>query len=157
MIKSIENLKNKSPFTDKGITYSLYDLTLPTYINSNISLTNMYTCNDYDNSRFDTISSNIFNDPDLLDLLMFINDYDNPLNIMSSDIILYCEPSLVNLFKNTTEVNHDLKDSLIQYDKSTIIDSNRVNYINNDYSLPPTINSVPTSGVNVSGNNIIIG
>ena len=157
MIKSIENLTVRSSFTDKGITYSLYDLTIPTYVNSNTSLTGIYSCNDYDNMRFDTISNNIFSDPDLLDVLMFINDYDNPLNIMSSDNILYCDPSSINLFKNNSDVSNDLRDSLIQHNKSNISDPNRINYINNDYSLPPTINSTPTSGVNISGNNIIIG
>jgi hypothetical protein len=158
MIKSIENLTTEYKFTNKmGNTQSYYDLTIPTFVNSLSSLTNYYTTTNDDNMRLDNISNNLLGDSDLLDLLMFINDYDNPLNVMQGDIIYYCNSESINLFQNNTDTENKLQISLIQNDKSTIVDSNRSKYKNSNYSLPPTINSTPNPGVNISGNNIIIG
>lgn len=98
---------------------------------------------------------------DYTDVILFINNISNPLNIREGDVISYpINPSDLDKFiysGNTSSDREQILSSLSYVDKSNKVDSSRKKYIENNYILPPTVNDTPKKPVDVSGTKLKIG
>jgi len=160
--KSIADIKKESP-------NGLFDLSTPnlTY-RSDVNL-NSYTVDQGDIMRIDIIFQKIYgleaNEVGMslenIDIILFINGIDNPLNIIKGQVILY--PSLDDMEKfRKTEEQIDqsrlsIKEKLIVPNKSTKKDKNRLRYIEQDYSLPPVVLRTPKAPIRLDGSRMSVG
>lgn len=98
---------------------------------------------------------------DYIDVLMFINNISNSLNIKENDTIIYpINPSDLDrfIFSGTNDTEREaIMASLSYVDKSNKIDKSRKDFKENNYVLPPTLNESPKLPVNVNGTKIQIG
>lgn len=134
----------------------LYDLTNPTFkVNGNFTL-KQYVVEQYEEMRLDLVSVKVMGSQDYIDFLLDLNRIDNPLNIKQGDVILYVDPSVVENFRIKPETE-DIKKKLFDANKISQTDKSRKEYIENDYSLPPTIMNSPVPSLKYSNNKITIG
>lgn len=97
-----------------------------------------------------------------VDIILKLNNIDNPLNIKKGMILRYPNFGSLNSFRfETDEESKSSKKSLVQKlakpNKQTKTDPNRKKYVDNDFSLPPTVNSKPKQPIIVEGNSFKIG
>lgn len=154
-IKSLETLKYDSN-TD------LFDMFIPQFLNTGAEL-NTYVVQIYEEMRIDSVMMSMYNnDVNVLsdiDVILFINGIDNPLNIQVGDILYY--PPIENLssYRNVydSKQSTDVKKILATPNKTTKTDNNRTSYVENGYTLPPVVMEQPKEPVRVENNKIVIG
>lgn len=126
-----------------------------------------YTVPDWQEMRIDLVISSIYgnsqNAMEAIDVILALNDIDNPLNIKAGMVIIYpYKIESIDSFRYESaglmkeEVTNPL-DKLGKANKNTRVDSNRKAYIQNGYSLPPTVNKTPINPVRIEGTDILIG
>lgn len=107
--------------------------------------------------RMDLVSQDIFSSDNYLDLVCNLNEIDNPLNIMGDDIIFVTNAEASGLFRIDEIGIQDLPKNLVDNTKTTKIDPNRRNYVEQNYSSTPTMNPTPTDPVRSNQGVILIG
>lgn len=148
IIKDLQNL---------SIIDDLYDLTESTFVTQNIPLY-PYEVQRGEEMRIDLVSDSIFNTLDYTDVLLNINNIDNPLNIKEGSIIYYSDTNVMDALRISQPTSDTLVTTkLSNTNKSTRVDRNRKDYIEKNYSLSPNILDTPTDQVRISGDNLIIG
>ena len=130
-IYDIENIKKN----DKGI----YDLTQLTFKYRNDVQLFTYTVQQGEEMRIDLVSESIYGSVEYVDLIMSINYIDNPLNIKEGVILLYPDPSKIDLFRIVEEKKQNVQNKIVNTNKTTRKDKNRENYLTQGYSLPPVV------------------
>lgn len=154
-IKSLETLKYDSN-TD------LFDMFIPQFLNTGAEL-NTYVVQIYEEMRIDSVMMSMYNnDVNVLsdiDVILFINGIDNPLNIQVGDILYY--PPIENLssYRNVydSKQSTDVKKILSTPNKTTKTDNNRTSYVENGYTLPPVVMEQPKEPIRVENDKIVIG
>lgn len=116
-----------------------------------------YEVNPNEEMRIDIISNNLYSTTDYCDFLLDINGIDNPLNIMSGDILLYVPQDQINYFHVDESTAKTIRNTYLNATKISKVDQNRQAYIENNLSLPPTFLQVPSSAVKIVGNKIVLG
>lgn len=148
IIKDLQNL---------SIIDDLYDLTESTFVTQNVPLY-PYIVQRGEEMRIDLVSDSIFNTLEYADILLNINNIDNPLNIKEGSIIYYSDTNVMDALRTSQPTSDTLVTSkLSNTNKSTRVDRNRKDYIEKNYSLSPNILDTPTDQVRISGDNLIIG
>lgn len=134
----------------------LYDFTQPTF--KNLSVNSIYesTVEPHEEMRIDIICDRLMGSNEYVDFLLNFNDIENGLNIKSGDIIRYVDISTVDFFRVKPD-DTTLTKSLLNINKQTRKDSNRQQYLEDNFSLPPTLLDTPIESVQVKGNQVIIG
>ena len=167
-INSLNDIKKDTILTSD----SLYDLfTITFFYNSSILLNN-YTVTIDDEMRIDSVFKNMFNiDISMLstylsdiDVILFINNIDNPLNIKEGMILKYpTKISDLDKFRyvlpsdmNNTSVTQQLATPNTP-NKITRVDKTRQSYIENDYSLSPVVLDTPREPVRITNGRFSIG
>lgn len=154
---------------NKNFTEEFYDLSTPNLIYRTDVSFSEYTVEQGDDMRIDLIFKKMYalepNEVDTviqnIDIILFINNIDNPLDIMKGQILIY--PSLKDFDKfrrdeeQLEESRVSIKEKLTVPNKSTKKDSNRLKYIEQDYSLPPVVLRNPKQPVRLDGNKMSIG
>ena len=150
---------------------NLYNLFQPTFIfNTAVSLQEYEVTRD-DEMRIDMIFMNIYQYDismlqyylDNIDVLLFINNIDNPLNIKAGMILRYPSPDDFDRFRYTDTLENLSTDVTKQLatpnlpNKTTKVDPNRQSYLENDYSLPPVVLDVPREPVRIEDGRFSIG
>jgi hypothetical protein len=114
--------------------------------------------------RIDLVMMSIYNTPyslPELDVILFINNIDNPLSINKGDIILY--PPIEALssyryeFDDSAKAGENVRKVLAVPNKTTLKDPNRKKFLENGYVLPPTVLDVAKPPVRVEGDKIVVG
>jgi hypothetical protein len=157
---------------DTSINGSLYDLFTITFLYDTRIILSDYTVTSYDEMRIDLVLSNMYNfdfvnlDSYLgdIDVILFINNIDNPLNIKEGMILKYPSThSDIDKFRyvlpsdmNNTSVTQQLATPNLP-NKTTRVDKTRQNYIENDYSLSPVILDTPREPVRITNGKFSIG
>ena len=152
-------------------TQNLYNLFQPTFIyNSSVTLQEYEVTMD-DEMRIDLIFMNMYQyDISMLqyyleniDVLLFINNIDNPLNIKAGMILRYPNPDDYDRFRYddkletlSTDVTKQLATPNLP-SKTTKVDPNRQAYLENDYSLPPVVLDTPREPVRIQDGRFSIG
>jgi hypothetical protein len=111
---------------------------------------------------YDLLPTDVGNYLENIDVLLALNNIDNPLNIQAGMIIKYPELGSFDSFRfEEDEESKAKKKSLAQKlgkpNKKTKVDPSRKKFKENDFSLPPTVNPKPKAPVTVEGNKIKIG
>jgi hypothetical protein len=164
----IYSLNNQVKF---DTAQNLYNLFQPTFIyNTNVELEDYEVTRD-DEMRIDLIFMNMYqyditmlhNYLQDIDIILFINNIDNALNIKEGMILKYPSPDDFDRFRYTdnletlsTDVTKQLATPNLP-NKATKVDPNRQAYLENDYSLPPVVLDVPREPVRIQDGKFSIG
>lgn len=160
-IKCLSELINKSDDLNIKI-YDLFDTNISWFANYEFST---YVVEESDEGRIDLIMDAIygvdgyeFSD---LDVLLYLNYINNPLNILAGTEIIYVDSKSLpeyrysgGKFDSTVD---DIKKAISVPNKTNRVDKNRQKFIENDYSLPPVVSSSNTSPVQITDDKIIVG
>lgn len=133
----------------------LYDLTEPTFSLKDLPRYPFTVMKEHE-MRIDLISKEIYKSIDYSDMILNLNDIDNPLNIKSGDIIYYVDLGEIEGYKLDNNASKENRKNLLSQNKSNVKDNNRQKYIEDNYQLPPTILSLPQSPITSNGNKITI-
>lgn len=163
----IISLKNSLKYDENR----LVNLFKPVILNptDNVSLGSYMVGRD-DEMRIDLIFRNIYELSAVevglylgnVDVLLSLNNIDNPLNIKEGTIIRYPELGQYESFRlNINEDIAKIKDSigkkLALPNKTTRKDKSRSEYLSSDYSLPPVVLETPKEPVRIEDDNFSIG
>jgi hypothetical protein len=132
-----------------------YDLTQITFQLQTVSY-EQYEVQSGEEMRIDLICESIYGNTDYVDILLNVNNIDNPLNIQEGALITYPVNNIDTLRYSGVDKTSDIS-TLANSNKSTRKDSNRKQYVENNLSLPPTILDQTTNQFDISGNNIVLG
>ena len=141
-----------------------YDLFNPQILRTPSSDLNEYIVQKGEEMRIDLVMMSIYDNIDSLkhiDVLLFINNIDNPLNIIEGDFIFY--PLYETLdsyrfsFEPSSRTGENIRKALALPNKTTKKDGNRKKFIENNYSLPPVLLDESKPPVRVEGDKIVIG
>lgn len=155
-----------------NVKQNLFDLFEPTLFYRTDIPMGQYTVTIDEEMRPDLLMKNIYSiDYSLLDsfledidVLLFINNIDNPLNIKSGMTIDY--PLSIESFgsyrysTNDTSSSNDVLQQLAvpnYVDKTTKSDPNRQDYIENNYSLSPVLMDSPKDAITIQNGVFSIG
>jgi hypothetical protein len=126
-----------------------------------------YKVQRYEEMRIDSVMLAIYpNNPTSLgdiDVILYINGIDNPLNIVENMEIIYPLYEALESFRiflvSTNKSGKSVRDLLAVKapNKTTRKDSSRSKYVESNYLLPPVVLDKPKDPVRVSGNSILIG
>ena len=136
---------NIKSFDDVRWVNNKWDLNVPSFKMIQPSLES-YTVQRGEDMRIDLIMKSIYNDiynfKDI-DILLYINNIDNPLNVREGMILYYPESSAFEGYRFYEEVsaavNKSVKQSLGVLNKTTRVDEKRNKFLDSDYSLPPVV------------------
>lgn len=151
---------------------NLFDLFEPTFFFRTDIPLGQYVVTIDEEMRPDLLLKNIYNiDYSLLDsfledidVLLFINNINNPLNIKPGMIINY--PLSIESFgsyryaSTDNSNNNDVLQQLVvpnYVDKTTRTDNDRQNYIENNYSLSPVVMGTPKDPISIQNGVFSIG
>ena len=151
---SFYDLNNLKQDPEQNNLYNFFASTfnfIPTFVLS------QYTVNHWEEMRIDLISNNLYSNTDYCDFLLDLNCIDNPLNIMSGDILYYVTQEQMDFFQVDESSAVSLRNQYLNATKLQKSDQNRQNYVGNNLSLPPTFLQEPAAAVNIKGSQIILG
>jgi hypothetical protein len=100
---------------------------------------------------------------DNIDIILYLNGIDNPLNIKEGMILLYPDYKDLEKYRykitgnELTEKTNSVQKQLSVPNKTTRKDSSRKKYIDNGFSLPPVVLPAPKEPVRLDGKNILVG
>lgn len=156
-ITSLENLI----FNTKDNTYNLY---YPLIKGINIDLFT-YIVQRGEDMRLDLVMMSIYGDDDSvlndMDIILYINNIDNPLNISEGDIIYYPLIEKLSVYRYAYEIpsnsSGSVREMLATPNKTTKKDSSRKSFIENGYMLPPVVMSESKEPITLQNGKIVIG
>ena len=95
------------------------------------------------------------------DIILYINNIDNPLNIVEGMTLFYPDPKDFDEFRiylsDKSSVGQDIKEQLAAPNKTTRKDSSRKKYVEQGYSLPPVVLDKAQAPVRLQDGKILIG
>lgn len=146
-------------------TNSYYDIIEPHIAFRNDIQLYEYEVQKFEEMRLDSVMLNMYNgDVDVLkdmDVIIYINGIDNPLNIVEGMILLHPEQSSLQSFRlePTLPKNNDtnVTFALAKPNKTTRKDNNRKSFVDNGYSLPPTVLEESKPAVTLNNGKIVVG
>jgi hypothetical protein len=156
-------------FNEREDLYNLFEPTFVYIIPSDVVYKN-FTVEEYHEMRIDLIFRDMYdlepNSVDAyignIDIICFVNDIDNPLNIKKGMVLRY--PILEDLDKFRFEQDSDLlnkkndvRSKLVFPNKSTRKDDNRQKFKDSGFLLPPTILAKPKPPVRIEGGVFSVG
>ncbi len=157
-IKSLKNIK----FNYKDNKYNIYYPQL--LFRPDIEL-NAYTVQRGEEMRVDLIMMSMYNDDSYvlehIDVILFINGIDNPLNIVEGDVLYFPESQNLDFWRFTFEPKsksgESVRKALSTPNKTSRVDSNRKKFLESGYSLPPVVLSESKAPVRLENGKIVIG
>ena len=167
---------NEQLLPNKRKDFKFYNLFRPTIKNDSPEAKyQTYVVQQEDEMRIDLIFQKMYDlqsnevGPYLenIDIILTINNIDNPLNITQGMVLKYPELGSFNLFRiENDEESFQKKKSIMEKlgkpNKQTKVDPKRKSYLNAGNSLPPTVNAKPKAPVTLSdkggsGGSFLIG
>ena len=157
----------------KSLTLSKFDtiskttnIEDPSFVNNITVDLYEYTIQQGETMRPDLIMKSIYDTNssfEHIDVILYINGIENPLNLKQGTTILYPKYSELDKFRYVIrggELSNNPEDTnkeISRVDKTTKKDVNREKFNKGDYQLPPVVKNKPNPSVRVVGNNIRIG
>lgn len=124
----------------------------------------IYVVQNGEDMRLDLVMMSIYDNYSALqhmDVILYINDIDNPLNIRAGMSLYYPEIMDLDNYRYLDVfdpiVSKSVKESLGVLNKTTRTDEKRKKFLDADYSLPPTVLRESKPPVSVSNGKIIVG
>ena len=135
----------------------LYDFFQPTFRLLRGRDTQLFVVGRESQMRADLVCNEIYGDVNVLDFLMSYNDIDNPLNIMENDILYFTSFNTIEDFRVQDAVVKDVRESLVNPNKSKKVDPKRQKFVEDKFALTPNQLEVPRAPISIEGDNFIIG
>ncbi len=138
-----------------------YDLFVQTYASLGDDVQLRYYIVDRSRAmRLDLVCTDLYGDISNLQMLMFINNIDNPFGVKENDLIFWIEAK--DLSKATVvdpKVLDDGRDNLINAFKASVSDPARSAYLQNrgNDQLPPNVVADNSPKIIIDNNKIIVG
>ena len=134
-----------------------YNLTQLTY-QSDFNIVNyqQYEVQKGEEMRIDLVCQSIYGSLDYIDIILNANNIDNPLNIKEGKIIIYPTGNVDGLRYSDIK-KQNAAEVLTNTNKQQRKDNNRKKYVENQYSLPPTIMNERTQQYDISSDVIVLG
>jgi hypothetical protein len=138
----------------------------PSFVNNSLIDLYEYTIQFGETMRPDLIMKSIYNIKssfEHIDVILYINGIENPLNLKSDMKLLYPKYSDLDKFRYVIKGNElsnlpeNTAQEISKVDKTTKKDKNREEFTKGNYQLPPVVKSKPEPSVRIVGNNIRIG
>lgn len=136
---------------------NLYNFFRPTFKSLPNEINPSYTVGEEKMMRIDLVSNSIYGSTDYMDFIMNLNEIDNPLNILPGDELKYTDFEKISFYQIQDAEFEVVRDDLVDAEKQTKIDPNRQKYIEQNYTLVPTVNEIPFDPVTIKDSRIIIG
>ena len=160
-IESFKNLKIKGDYSGVRI-YDIFEPSIQWFANYSFSV---YKVEPEEEGRIDLVMQSIYGvdgyDFKDLDVILYLNGIDNPLNILGGSELIYVSSNLLEDYRykeiGDEKTADEIKKLLSVPNKTTRIDKNRQNFVDSDYSMPPVLNKVSTPPVQITNDKIIIG
>ena len=154
---------NIKSFDDVRWVNNKWDLNVPSFKMIQPSLAS-YIVQRGEDMRIDLVMKSIYDDiynfKDI-DILLYINNIDNPLNIREGMILYYPDSSEFEGYRFYEEVSaaakKSIKQSLGVLNKTTRVDEKRKKFLDSDYSLPPVVLQESRPSVTMDDNKIKVG
>jgi len=149
-----------------GVNYEngKWDLSVPGIRGINGSEVSSYVVQKDEDMRIDLVMKSIYDEGyDLsdIDIILYINDIDNPLNIREGMVLYYPDIESLDDYRFYQEEvvvnNKSVKEKLGVLNKTTRVDEKRKKFIDADYSLPPVVKQKSSPSVTFDSDNIKIG
>jgi hypothetical protein len=158
--------------TDKYIKFDnqldIFNILSPNFVFRGDITLNEFTVSSDNEMRIDLIFQSMYDlEPNFtflledVDVILFINNISNPINIKSGMTLLY--PSLEDIGKFRLEVsslNEDrlsVKEKIIVPNKSTKKDKDREKFKEDGFSLPPVVLETPRPPVRIENGKFSVG
>ena len=146
-------------------TKQLYNLFVPQLAQRTDLYLGSYTVLKEEEMRIDLVMLSIYEENptylEHIDVILHINGIDNPVNIFEGMEILYPNYDELDSFRvfisDNSSDGEDIRKQLSTVNKTTRTDSNRSNYIENGYSLPPVVLDKSQPPVRLKDGVILIG
>jgi hypothetical protein len=155
---NIRSLENLSRDTNQS---NYYDLFVQHYsaLGDDVQL-RIYVVDRSREMRLDLVCTDLYGDITNLQLLMFINNIDNPFGVQESDIIFWVDGK--DISKVTTidpKILDDGRDNLINAFKASLSDPSRNAYLQGRGAdqLPPNVLPSNAPKIQIDNNAIIVG
>jgi hypothetical protein len=123
-----------------------------------------YVVQKQEDMRIDLVMRSIYEGIDNfsdVDVLLYINNIDNPLNIREGMVLYYPREEEFDIYRFNEEsivVNKkSVKQQLGVLNKTTRVDEKRKKFLDADYSLPPVVKSESRPSVTIDSGSIKIG
>lgn len=107
--------------------------------------------------RIDLVCESIYGSTDYIDIILNVNKISNPLNIKEGSVIIYPLPEFLEDFRLQEVDKATVQTQLANPNKATKVDPSRKKYVEENYSLPPTVLNRPTEQVKIQGDDIKVG
>lgn len=141
-----------------------FDIYTPTFVYLKSDQLTPYFVQRGEEMRIDLVIMSIYDNSRYLedvDVLLFINNIDNPLNINVGDVIYYPPAEQLGSFRafvsSVSSSGKNIREALSTPNKTMRKDSNRKKFIDNGYSLPPVVLEESKSPVRLEDGKIVIG
>lgn len=126
---------------------------------------NAYTVERGEEMRIDLIMMSMYNGDSYvlehIDVILFINGIDNPLNIVEGDILYFPESQNLDFwrfdFDTKSKSGENVRKALATPNKTSRVDGNRKKFVESGYSLPPVVLSESKPPVRLENGKIVIG
>jgi hypothetical protein len=152
-------------------TQNLYNLFDPTFRFDSTGIEmGSYTITREDEMRIDLIYQNMYQissitmDYENIDVILYINNILNPLNLKQGMVLIYPQSlENISLFRYTPTSTVASTDVIRQLgtlnvpNKTTRQDPSRQNFVESDYSLPPVVLDTPREPVRIENGMFSIG
>jgi hypothetical protein len=107
--------------------------------------------------RIDLVCNSIYQNIEYCDILLNVNNIDNPLNIKEGSVILY-PINDIDILRYSAPDNVDINKVLANSNKATRKDQSRKQYAENNLNQPPTVLEESTNQFNIDNpNSIVLG
>lgn len=109
--------------------------------------------------RMDLVSNELYDTPEYMDLLLFVNDIVNPFSLLEGSTLLYPSQNDIVKYQYVSNDPEQVQKTFLNNSKTKRNDRSREKYLNENVkpSLPPTVTDRATEQVQIEGDTIIIG
>jgi hypothetical protein len=146
-------------------TTQLFNIYYPQFFYTRKETLNKYIVQRGEEMRIDLVMLSMYNEDTLvlpsIDVILFINGIDNPLNIFVGDVLYYPPQEALNsyrfVFNQDSKTGQNIRKALSVPNKTTKIDKNRKKFIDDGFVLPPVVLDETKPPVRLEGGKIVIG
>jgi phage pi2 protein 07 len=134
---------------------NLYDLTKLTYRTTFEEVNfSAYKVQKGEEMRIDLVCQSIYGNVNNIDVILNFNNISNPLNIKEGTILYYPDQESLDKFNINETTVENVQQKISTAGKATAVDPDRKAYVEQNYSLPPTVLDRPTEQVTLTGDTI---
>jgi hypothetical protein len=143
----------------------LFNIYYPQFFYTRKETLNKYIVQRGEEMRIDLVMLSMYNEDTLvlpdIDVILFINGIDNPLNIFVGDVLYYPPQEALDgyryVFNESSKTGQNIRNALSVPNKTTKIDSNRKKFTDDGFVLPPVVLDESKPPVRLEGDKIVIG